>query len=247
MWEIMKYMVDIPSFPSSDNPLKIRDSDPVIKALVHQAKRYLEDRYKTYMATVINDNLSQAMRGGVPGTYHLVRGYVGVRLQGDYLGLQDGSIEGRPIWPMVYYCIRSGDTSAALHCLKQSNCSDCQDLVALLEMKFKTPDNPELLKLEANIRFQYRRFVRNSTDPFKRIVWCVMGCCDTIDQHTEVARTADDYLWLKLSLVRVDYDKDDYVKYSDLQVRISLVISSLLCCFPQFLFEIFTEFSFKLF
>lgn len=49
-------------------------------------------------------------------------------------------------------------------------------------------------------------------------MWCILGCCDIIDEHTEVARTADDYLWLKLNLVRVDYDKDDHIKYGDLQV-----------------------------
>lgn len=172
------------------------------------------------MSSVINENLSQALRGGIPSTYTLVRSYVGIRFQGDYLGLQDGLIEGRPLWPMVFYCLRSGDLSAALHCVKQSSCGDCQELVSLLEAKFKNPEHTDILKLETNIRFQYRRFVRNSTDPFKRIVWSVLGCCDVIDEHTEVAKTADDYLWLKLSLVRVDYDKDEHIKYEDLQVRI---------------------------
>lgn len=158
------------------------------------------------------------MLGGIPGTYNLVKSFVGIRLQGEYMGLQDGMIDGRPLWPMVYYCLRSGDINAALHCIATSNCPDCQDLIAALESKYKNPEHPDNVKLESTVRFQYRRFIRNSTDPFKRIVWCVVGCCDTIDEHSEVARTADDYLWLKLSLVRVDYDKDDHIKYEDLQV-----------------------------
>lgn len=157
MWEILKYMVTIPSFPTGEDAIKTRQTKPVIEAFVRQATRYLEDRYKTYMSSVINENLSLAMRGGVPGTYHLVKSYVGIRLQGDYLGLQDGSIDGRPLWPMVYYCLRSGDISAALHCLKQSSCNDCQELVAILEMKFNAPNSAEFAKLETNVRFQYRR------------------------------------------------------------------------------------------
>lgn len=47
----------------------------------------------------------------------------------------------------------------------------------------------------------------------------MLGCCDIVDEHSEVARTADDYLWLKLSLVRTDYDKEDHIKYEELQVR----------------------------
>lgn len=75
------------------------------------------------MSSVINENLHQAQRGGVPGTYPLVRSFVGIRLQGGYLGLQDGAIDDRPLWPMVYYCLRSGDLTAALHCIKKAGYS----------------------------------------------------------------------------------------------------------------------------
>lgn len=33
-------------------------------------------RYKSYMQSVVSSNLSTAKRGGIPGTYFLVRGYV---------------------------------------------------------------------------------------------------------------------------------------------------------------------------
>lgn len=177
------------------------------------------------MSKIINENLTQALRGGVPGTYTLVRSFVGLRLQGEYLGLQDGTIDDRPLWPMVYYCIRSGDLSAAIYCLRKSGLPEFQDLVSILEAKLNNPSSPEIAKLEDNIRFSYRRVVRNDTDPFKRIVWSVLGCCDVSDEHSEVARAVEDYLWLKLSLVRVDYNKDDYVKYEGLQVSFCLILS----------------------
>lgn len=72
------------------------------------------------MANIVNENLMQAKRGGVPGTYPLVRSFVGLRLPGGYLGLQDGEIDERPLWPMVYYCLRSGDLAAALYCLQKA-------------------------------------------------------------------------------------------------------------------------------
>lgn len=132
------------------------------------------------------------------------------------MGLQDGNVDGRPVWPMVYYCLRSGDINSALHCIKTSNCPDTQDLIAALESILTGTENTKHVQLENNVKFHYRRFIRNSTDPFKRIVWCVVGSCDAMDEHTEVARTADDYLWLKLCLVRADC-KDDNIKYEDLQ------------------------------
>ncbi|GLV42360.1 Nucleoporin 93kD-1 [Carabus blaptoides fortunei] len=166
MWEMLKYMLELPPYPKNEDPIISRNSKSVKGILVEQAKKYLEERYKTYMSSVINENLHQAKRGGVPGTYPLVRSFVGIRLQGGYLGLQDGAIDDRPLWPM------------------------------------------------------YRRQVRNATDPFKRAVYCILGCCDVNDEHSEVAKTADDYLWLKLSLVRDDEETEEHINYSDLQTTI---------------------------
>ncbi|KAG5887107.1 hypothetical protein JTB14_000740 [Gonioctena quinquepunctata] len=221
MWEIVKYMVQLPPSPEGDDPIKTRNSKTFIEASVKQGKRYLEDRYKTYMNNIINENLVQAIRGGIPGTYHLVRSFVGLRLQGEYLGLQNGLIDDRPLWPMVYYCLRSGDLSAAIYCLKKNGSPEFQELITLLEAKLNNLPSSEITKLEDVLKVSYRRVVRNDTDPFKRIIWSVLGCCDVSDEHSEVARTADDYLWLKLGLVRVDSYKDDHVKYNDLQRLIS--------------------------
>lgn len=216
MWEIVKYMVDVPPFPKTEDPISFRYTKVCIKSLIKQGIKYLEDRYRTFMNNVIFENLPVANRGGVPGTYPLVKSFVGVRFQGEYVGLVDGEIEGRPLWPMVFYCLRCGDFSAAAYCLKKST-FDSVDLIGILEGKFNNPDHPDLVKYEQAIKFQYKRFIRNSTDPYKRIVYAVLGCCDINDEHTEVARTADDYLWVKLNLVRIGGEKDECIKYEDLQ------------------------------
>ena len=77
-------------------------------------------RYKTYMTSVVMGNLQQACRGGVPGTFPLVRSYVAVRVPQGLVGLEDGVVEDQPFWPLVYYCLRCGDISAALFCAKQA-------------------------------------------------------------------------------------------------------------------------------
>lgn len=76
------------------------------------------------MTNVINENLATAARGGVPGTFTLVKSFIAIRFQGDYVGFVDGQIEGRALWPMVYYCLRCGDLSAAVYCLKKSELVD---------------------------------------------------------------------------------------------------------------------------
>ena len=58
-------------------------------------------------------------------------------------------------------------------------------------------------ELEAQVRLEYRRVLKTSNrDPFRRLMYCVLGACDVADDHSEVASRLDDYLWLKLSQIR---------------------------------------------
>lgn len=74
--------------------------------------------------------------------------------------------------------------------------------------------------MESSLQSEYRRITHNSTDPFQRIVYDVLSCCDMTDEHSEVAKTADDYLWLKLSFLRINTERDDSEDYRNLQVDI---------------------------
>lgn len=70
------------------------------------------------------------------------------------------------------------------------------------------------------VKTQYRRYIRSSTDPFKRAVYCVIGSCDVNDEHKEVAQTADDYLWFKLCQINDEDNAEirgERMTYSHLQ------------------------------
>lgn len=51
---------------------------------------------------------------------------------------------------------------------------------------------------ENKLRLHYRRVLRNSADPYKRAVYCLIGKCDVGDNHGEIADKTEDYLWLKV-------------------------------------------------
>ena len=51
---------------------------------------------------------------------------------------------------------------------------------------------------EARLRLLYKRSVQNSTDPFKRAVYCLVGRCEVADSHTDVCTKTEDYMWLKV-------------------------------------------------
>ena len=74
----------------------------------------------------------------------------------------------------------------------------------LLQEVATSSDNRLSPQTEGMVKLQYRRLVRQSTDPYKRAVYCVVGACDPAEEHQEVATSLDDYLWLKLCMVRED-------------------------------------------
>lgn len=54
-------------------------------------------------------------------------------------------------------------------------------------------------------------------------MYCILGGCDVTDEHLEVAKTADDYLWLKLYLIKdgvTTSNEAEAFTFSDLQKMI---------------------------
>lgn len=228
IWEILKYMVNVPSFSRAQDPLKSRLNNV---NLIAQAKKYLETRYKLYMSKVAAEQ--NARLGGKPSNYNLIAAYVGLKFcdqSGSFvIGLQDGFVDGRPLWPMVYYCLRCGDIGSAIKCLQGT---EHRDIIQALDERMNRPEQRLNSKLETQLRMQYKRQVRNtSTDPYKRAVYCIVASCDVTEQHPEVAKTSDDFLWIQLSLIRLDgggaaaaggspADDGESFTYTDLQKMI---------------------------
>uniref|UniRef100_A0A1B0G339 Nuclear pore protein n=1 Tax=Glossina morsitans morsitans TaxID=37546 RepID=A0A1B0G339_GLOMM len=218
IWEIMKYMVDVTPVPRNRDPLQSRIQ---IKQFVEQAKKYLENRYKLYMSTVISSNLREAQRGGVPSTFNLVSAFVGLTFnKSNCFGLQDVNVDGKPLWPMVYYCLRCGDMQSALRCVLMGE-SGHEDFIQILEDKINKPEQKINSKLEGQVKLHYCNKIKNSTDPYKKAVYCIIVGCDINDQHLEVAKTTDDFLWIQLSILRNEASENgESLTYSGLQVMI---------------------------
>ncbi|KAK9509964.1 hypothetical protein O3M35_004845 [Rhynocoris fuscipes] len=219
MWKMLSYMTDLPPQGKGD-AIKARCELAVQEKMVQQALLYLEERYKEYMNSVVAGNMSTAQRGGIPGSYHLVRGFVSVKLTGNEPGLTEKTLDGLPLWPHVYYSLRCGDISAALQCIKNTE-NPKEDMVAVLQdLKESTKRRLDVTN-EMKVKTEYKRIVGKSPDPYKRLVYCLLGACDVFDDHRAIANTADDYLWLKLWQVReADSDASHSIKYSFLQTLI---------------------------
>uniref|UniRef100_A0A674PP45 Nuclear pore complex protein Nup93 n=1 Tax=Takifugu rubripes TaxID=31033 RepID=A0A674PP45_TAKRU len=206
MWLMVKQMTDVLLVPAKD-ALKSRTSVEMQMAFVRQALSCLENSYKNYTMVNVFGNLHQAQLGGVPGTYQLVRSFLNIKLPGPLPGMQDGEIEGHPVWAVIYYCLRCGDLNAAMQVVNRVQ-HQLGDFKTWLQeyMNSPTPDRRLSPNSENKLRLHYRRVLRNSADPYKRAVYCLIGKCDISDNHGEIADKTEDYLWLKLNQVCFDDD-----------------------------------------
>ena len=139
----------------------------------------------------------------MPSTFHLVHSFLKIRLAGaPQPGLDDGTVDGVPVWQLIYFCLRCGDVGAAQEAARLAGPGLADTASLLAELTVGDRRLPP--QTEAMVRLQYRRLVRQSADPYKRAVHCVLGGCDPQEEHSEVATSLDDWLWLdKSQLVEV--------------------------------------------
>uniref|UniRef100_A0A8I5ZZ34 Nuclear pore complex protein Nup93 n=1 Tax=Rattus norvegicus TaxID=10116 RepID=A0A8I5ZZ34_RAT len=204
MWAMVKQMTDVVLTPATD-ALKSRSSVEVRMDFVKQALGYLEQSYKNYTLVTVFGNLHQAQLGGVPGTYQLVRSFLNIKLPAPSPGLQDGEVEGHPVWALIYYCMRCGDLLAASQVVSRAQ-HQLGEFKTWFQEYMNSKDRRLSPATENKLRLHYRRALRNNTDPYKRAVYCIIGRCDITDNQSEVADKTEDYLWLKLNQVCFDDD-----------------------------------------
>ncbi|OXB74091.1 UNVERIFIED_CONTAM: hypothetical protein H355_003154 [Colinus virginianus] len=204
MWAMVKQMTSVRLVSASD-VLNVRTNLEVRMEFVRQALQYLEQSYKNYTFVTVFGNLHQAQLGGVPGTYQLVRSYLNIKLPAPVPGLQDGEVEGHPVWALIYYCMRCGDLTAAMHVVKRAQ-HQLGEFKTWFQEYMNSKDRRLSTATENKLRLHYRRALRNNTDPYKRAVYCIIGRCDITDNQSEVADKTEDYLWLKLNQVCFDDD-----------------------------------------
>lgn len=165
----------------------------------------------------------QAARGGVPGILGDVRAYLNLAFhRGVPEELDNGPrVQGLPLWPQVYYCLRSGDRSAALQLVESCNGhGDGNPSVALMEdclrefigsgERRQVPD-----VLLTKLVQDYGLNARRGQDPYYRVCCVVIARLNPAagdkmalpdPDYDQLFQSIEDYLWLRLSIARVDGD-----------------------------------------
>ena len=66
------------------------------------------------------------------------------------------------------------------------------DTHTLLQEVATSTDNRLFPQTEGMVKLQYRRLVWQSTDPYKRAVYCEVGSCDPTEEQQEEVPSLDD-------------------------------------------------------
>ncbi|RMX42686.1 hypothetical protein pdam_00011867 [Pocillopora damicornis] len=137
-------------------------------AFIKMARSFLERRYLQFVQDSVYSNLPRAKLGGVPGTLQLVKSFLKIKLPSVVQGLEDGDVDGAPLWPLIYYCLRCGDPKAALQAVQHvpQHLAEFRDFFVEYLNSEESRLSPSS---ESKLRLQYKRSIRTSQDPFKRI------------------------------------------------------------------------------
>lgn len=212
LWDMVCCLTEVPLQTAKDTYAE-RTSAALQAVFVRQSRKYLERSYLLYMQMIVFGNLNQAALGGVPGTMNLVKGFLKVKLPPGRS--DDGLLEGHPVWAVIYYCLRCGEVEAALEAANKAG-NAVGDVASYLLEYLQSPDHRLSPSSEGQLRLQYVRSVRGSSDQFKRAVYCALAGCDVTDDHPDVATTVEDYLWLRLCQVHLDDNQSEASQHDHL-------------------------------
>lgn len=196
LWDLVEQFVT--QLPAESNVKKSRQTVEFRSKLVETSRLYLEKKYRDFVETCVYSNLQKAQLGGIPGLYNVVQSYLKLKMQPFSSTFEDGTVAGVPVWPLLYYCLRCGDAEATMQAAEALP-PQYSDMKTYIKNYVHGGENPND---EAKLRLQYKRVVRSTPDPYKKIVYCVVGRCDYADTHPDVINKTEDYLWFKLALVQ---------------------------------------------
>ncbi|XP_068156855.1 LOW QUALITY PROTEIN: nuclear pore complex protein Nup93-1 [Drosophila tropicalis] len=185
MWNLLTWVTQVDQ-PFNGDPIKTRQQRP---EFVLNAKSYLERRYRLYLSSILLSPTDV-------DSYQLVLAYVTRRFgpHQSTIGLVDVLVGGKPLWPLVYYSLRCGSVETALEFLREAG-TTYEDFSLLISDRVNS-------RIESQLKLQYANKIRNSTDAYKKAVYCIFLGCDPHEVHGEVAKSIDDFLWIKLSMLR---------------------------------------------
>lgn len=199
----------------------LSSSQGLQQQFVFGAKQFLEEQYLRIVKQFVHQRPVQAAPGGDPSVPETVLAYLRAKHPRGWPEQWDLDARGDPIWALLYYCIRCGRITEA-HRLAEERAG--RQFVSFLEHYAKTcsPDYAQRqittpASTWEKIRAEYYNARSRSQDPYKHALFAIIGRCDTKNSFPNVAGTIQDFMWLKLTQIKLgEFDQGDFT-LKDLQ------------------------------
>lgn len=224
LWDTVSSIISCCDPVKSDaDPIKLRQSLPFQVKFVISSRRLLERKYREYAEITVHGSLNKVNMSDPKACYTLMKNFLGLKspswlsnitvLNNTISDLggnsDDGIIEGHPVWNFIWHCLRAGLIEAAIEVAQKSrDLFISEEFVEILRVYNENEDKRLPLKLENQLRLNYKRTISKSTDVYKKAVFNVLASCDLT--FVEASDRIEDYLWLRLCQVRFDHSVSEY-------------------------------------
>ena len=179
---------------------------PTVKVLRHWlsgSRQFLEEQFYGFIEDYVRKNAKDVSVGSMPGRENVIQGFVQAFLSRESLWGRLEKPDGvNPIWAQIYYAMRSGQLDAAEKFAKQVG-----DKSQFFKWygHYRSDPTTHILPSDLSVQVmgEYRRL--SSQDPYKHLVYNLVGQCDPMRSHDDIHRFAtEDYMWFKLNMVTVE-------------------------------------------
>jgi nuclear pore complex protein Nup93 len=224
LWEMVSTLLsnDIPVSNDCD-PLINRYNSMLNTYLIRQSKLFLEKKFVQSMQGIVNPSIAPPVSQSTSVIYKLIKDYLNIKtpfLLNSSLNLsfgstnvsnntEDGLVDGLPIWCFIWHCLRAGSVDAAIEVAQKGPIWIINEFVTILREYKQSEDRRLGQKTENYIKLLYKKTIRLSNDTFKKTVFSLLGCCGINDFQSDALDKVDDYLWLRLSQIKLYENSSD--------------------------------------
>eukprot|EP00761_Pharyngomonas_kirbyi_P014742 gb/GECH01014772.1/.p1 GENE.gb/GECH01014772.1/~~gb/GECH01014772.1/.p1 ORF type:complete len:831 (+),score=193.89 gb/GECH01014772.1/:1-2493(+) len=198
-WTLLMHLVDEEGIEEKGiNIIKESMSEDKRKhEFLERAKGFLETQYAEYVVDTVSRcwNIDPSS----VSTIELISAFLQLKVgNSDGVGI-DYETGELSVWGIIYYCLRCGLREDALEFAESS-----QHFVGeavLISLRSIARNQPTPHRTMEQLNTEYKTGVRNHNDLFKQAVYLILGSCDVEKSIPEVFERAEDFMWLKLSIV----------------------------------------------
>eukprot|EP00698_Gefionella_okellyi_P023163 TRINITY_DN7825_c0_g1_i1.p1 TRINITY_DN7825_c0_g1~~TRINITY_DN7825_c0_g1_i1.p1 ORF type:complete len:836 (-),score=197.95 TRINITY_DN7825_c0_g1_i1:20-2527(-) len=210
-WEFQKHIPNLAEMHE-----RYANNDVTLKQqLLDGALCFLQEQYVGVIKSTISNqaNVRQAAHNDGLTIVDDIKAFLNVKYehgqgQKDWPAEFEAIWNHYPVWPIIYYCMRCGDFDSAVAVAGHAEDQVGPFSAYLREYIIHEGRLPTALRQK--ILSEYHNLERNPRrDPFKLLVYNVVGRCDARKNFGNVCPTTQDFMWMKLMLTRLEDVQDE--------------------------------------